>query len=353
MAQEPWQQYLSVATGPQEFLLSRARCAAALVRQRQHIARLVDALEPENVTCLGAGYLNDIPVERLFTPTRQTVLVDWLSGATVQGIRGQLLNTGPNDQPACLFCDHDAAAQYCDGFRAPVAVTARVCSAYMPADGPVTSCGSYAPGIKPLHLTADVTAGIASAFATRVAPLMAQCRSAAQAFERAGKIAERLRPDSEFIPLASASQQLITSSMVASQFDYEPYTYFATQLERRFGREQLLSQSDRLVPMMRDLRRILFRKQLEGHLREVYRLLDKTIGRFYFSVELFRAELPQMDHYYVVPDMGQALDMLDRWFMFEFESIPIDQTLVQEPMGDGTSIIQNYVLRPRPAAYDA
>ena len=94
------------------------------------------------------------------------------------------------------------------------------------------------------------------------------------------------------------------------------------------------------------LRAELFKYQMEGHVREMYRIVNKERGRVYFSAELFRS-LPEDDTFFLVHNMPNALDILSQYFSFDFQTIPVEHTLQNTAMGDGVSIVQSYLLTPK------
>ena len=62
----PWDEYVSAPSSQAILDSCRMTCGPALKKQRNIIERLLGELRPERAVFLGAGYLNDIPVERLF-----------------------------------------------------------------------------------------------------------------------------------------------------------------------------------------------------------------------------------------------------------------------------------------------
>ncbi len=134
--------------------------------------------------------------------------------------------------------------------------------------------------------------------------------------------------------------------MVASQFDAEPYTYFAMLLELKFGRDAILHKEDRLLHLMEELRTELFRVQMEGHAEEMHRLVRKDRGRAYFSVEIFRAA-PKGEQYFLVHEIPQALAILRRHFHFDLDAIPHDRMIRATQLGDATSFILSALLVPK------
>ncbi len=132
--------------------------------------------------------------------------------------------------------------------------------------------------------------------------------------------------------------------MVISQFEHEPYGYFSKLLAQQFG-PRLVKEEKKLTPWMERLRSELFRVQAEGHIKEMYRLVNKDHGKVYFSVELFHAR-PDSDEFFLVQEIPQAMNILRQYFAFDFKSLPYDHTLHKIVVNDRPSIVQSYVLAP-------
>ena len=67
----------------------KARSAASFIAQKERIGRLCRAVRPRSVVCMGAGYLNDIPLEDLIAINADVYFAEWidrwLTGSTVPG----------------------------------------------------------------------------------------------------------------------------------------------------------------------------------------------------------------------------------------------------------------------------
>jgi len=149
------------------------------------------------------------------------------------------------------------------------------------------------------------------------------------------------------LPIENDSMELVTSSMVLSQFDFEPYTYFARLMEDQFGHQALQQQEQQLRPLMEELRSRLFARQVEAHVKEIHRIVKKdNRPRVYLSTELFRS-YPDSDHYFVVQDMSMALDIIGKYFLFSFSEHSDGKILSRSELGDGSSINQCYRLVAR------
>lgn len=321
--------------------------AAAFDQQRQSIEELIQRLKPRTVGCLGSGFLNDIPIESLFHTAHEIYFIDWIANVSMQGVRHRILEETPLVR--CLFCACDQPRRFCEAFSGRAAETDMVCTSFCPAEGPSLQCENYVPGTEPRFIQADVTAGRGSRFGKRIHRVVAQSNTPKQAFQRAIRECSNTFNIRDAMPVKANTFDFVTSSLVVSQFDAEPYTFFARLLEEKFGREQILSKENILLSLMTELRSELFRLQMEGHAAEIYRMLNKENGKAYFSVEFFRS-LPTGDDFFMVHESPQVLTSLDRYFHFDFASISPDQSLQAYSMGAGNSVVQSFVLAPKTEA---
>lgn len=341
-----WDRYVRAVVSESQFGEAQRRCQAALAEQRKTIGELIRDLRPRRIGCLGSGYLIDIPIEDLCEHAEQSFLVDWVADISLEGVRRSIIQETSGGY-SCLFCHAAAPERFCAGYRGSPGDRESVCEAFRPAPEPSLSCGNYEPGSQPAFMTHDVTAGIATEFARRAAKLMPRSRTPEDAFKKAIVACRASAKTCDRIPIEDGSLDLVTSSMVASQFDAEPYTYFANILERRFGRDPLLAREGRLRSLMERLRSELFKIQMEGHARELHRLVAKQKGIVYFSVELFRS-LGEGESYFLVHEIPRAMEILGKFFFFDFARSAPEVTLRPARMGNSISIIQSYVLRPNP-----
>ena len=114
--------------------------------------------------------------------------------------------------------------------------------------------------------------------------------------------------------------ELVTSSMILSQFNVEPYTFFANPLENKFGRAELLKIESKLRPLLEQLRTRLFTRQVESHVRGIYRILKiNRRSRAYLSAELFRS-FSGGRRFSIVQDMPYAMEIIGKYFLYEFEN---------------------------------
>lgn len=339
-----WDRYLSAPVGPSTCSECQRAFSAAFGRQREIIRQLMRDLRPGRVGCLGSGYLTDIPLAMIVEEGMEGYLVDWIEGISVEGVRGIVISEHEG-KSACLFCSLPSPPTFCKAFREPIREPHLLCDAYAPLSKDNAACEHYSPGDQPNFVRHDITCGRASRFAERMWNIVLTATSPQQAFHKATVVCRQCEMFNDVIPVESGSLDLVTSSMVVSQFDHEPYAYFSRLLETRFGHEAVTERAKRLRPLMDGLRRELFRVQMEGHAAEMYRLVNKEHGKVFFSVELFRS-VEKSEDFFLVHEIPQALDILGRRFHFDFQSLPVDQCLRNASVGGGTSIMLSAVLTP-------
>lgn len=347
MVVKKWSDYLRAPLTPEQFFRSRGTYQRPMRYHRDLMERLARQYHPARIACLGAGFLNDLPIEAFIQEAETLYLVDWIPGISREGFAGSIIDS-KDDNLRCLLCDErNPPRSYCEAFRPPLRFPDRVCASFEPVSGMEHLCGHYAPGGQPKFLETDITLGRASGFASRSETLVARGKTLRQVFQRAlaeGKRCARIKEEME---IPADSIDLVTASMVVSQFDHEPYGFFARLLAEKFGQEKVLQNEEQLRPMVEQLRSLLFRIQVEGLVREMYRIVNKTQGRVFFSVEFFRS-LNGEDRYFLVHEIPRAMETIAEYFQFEFQSIPAEETVTTFSQNEGTSIVQSFVLRPIP-----
>ena len=342
-----WDSYLDAPLLEDKLLQSN--CDSAFDSQREHIDTLLRRFKPRRVACLGSGYLNDLPIESLFQIADETYFVDWLPDVSFLGLSRRIIQRVDGDT-RCICCGCTRPERFCRSFAGSMCDSVTVCTAFSCPEDSKTQCVNYEPGDDPRFVRADVTSGRASRFGQRVFDAVRKSDTPKQAFKRAIRECRRCSDIHDPIPIRSDSFDLVTSSLVASQFDAEPYGYFSRLIERKFGRDAVEAKEGVLVPLMEELRTELFRVQIEGHCAEIFRLLNKEDGRAYLSVELFRS-LSACDDFFLTHGSPRLLESLERHFLFDFVSIPAEKAVRGHAMGEGTSIVQSFVLRPKSGRY--
>jgi hypothetical protein len=338
-----WDSYVRAALGADLLDECASAYEPAFEHHRTLLRRLLRDLTPRRVAVLGAGYLNDLPFAEMLEGSRELYLVDWIPGISAEGVRSRIVQR-EGDAFRCLACsERHGGSALCGGFREPVADG--VCSNFDTTPTRRLRCASYMPGRQPRFVIEDVTRGRARAFARRLDAIVAASTTPTAAFRSAIREAARIARVNFDLPIESRSIDLVVSSMVISQFDNEPWRYFSLNLEERFGRDRLRAEERQLHPLAEQLRTVLFQMQIDGHAREISRLLT-TDGRAFVSLELFRS-LPDSEHAFFAVDFVPAvIDVLSQRFAFEFEHLHVEDVLHEIAMGDARSVVQSYVLAP-------
>lgn len=345
-----WSQYLNAPLDPRTMENRRTQCAAAFRDQQDNLIKCYRTFTPKTIACMGAGCLTDIPVDVFLRGDSRVTLIDWIPQITEIGFQRDLVRR-EGKKYACLVCEVETCPeQICQGFAKSQSRLGGVCDNFSLSDDPNCLCAGYQAGPSPRFVTAEVTQGRAGQFAQRMTAAAPTCDTAAQCFQKAIEICQDCADIHEELPLQTGSIDLVTSSMVVSQFEYEPYGFFSKLLARRYGADSLLHDTA-LIPLMETLRTKLFELLMDAHLSELYRVVNKDHGKVYFSVELFSSQSqPQEDQYFLVQGMPQVLEKLRTLFLFDFSVIPLQRAYRRTKVGDQTSIIQSYVLTPIPAS---
>lgn len=342
-----WQEYLKVPDADRQYAECHRRCRASFQKQRENIERLLEAISPRVVACLGAGVLNDIPYQPLIRSGADIHLVDWLEDAPQAGVGLSIIETDQAGQPACLYCDPavTAAEKYCSVFQPKPEPTARVCDHFTPCPGDPTTCAAFAVGELPVIHCADVTGGYASEFGGRIVDELQPVRTWKDAFSKATGLADRLATHRLPLPIDDGSVDLVTSSMVVSQFVHEPYDYFSRRTAELLG-PPATDEEPRLRPAMHRLRSSLLSGQMRGHCEEIQRILAPG-GLCYLSFEMFDAE-PGMKQWQLIEGMAKVLEAIGRYFYFNFDIIPEQESITRFQTPGGSSLVLSVVLESKP-----
>lgn len=347
-----WEDYLR----PADLAVAahKAKSAATFAAQKENIRKLSRILKPRSVVCMGAGYLNDIPLDELIAADADIYFAEWIDGITERSFRHDLVRRIAG-QLICFACKCSGdPRKYCKNYRghgsgvalARADEAGNYCSNFLRADeGAVPLCRNFTAGDFPRYLRADVTRGIAEHFARQVPAMIRRARKPQQAFRYAIHASVHPRGDAP-LPLADRSADFITSSLVASQFDFEPYNYFLRNLYLYFGREAVERNRKVLERMVETLRDDLFLTQVSGHCEEMLRLL-KPDGRIYFSIESLHADHPG-GPYFQSEMFCKAMEAVGRHFHFDLQTLPEMVAPARTPMVEGgESVIQSYLLVPK------
>ena len=158
---------------------------------------------------------------------------------------------------------------------------------------------------------------------------------------RAADLARRVRRHRSSLSIADASVDLVTSSMLVSQFEHEPYGYFSEQTARRLGRPDA-DQARRLRPAMERLRSTLFAAQVERHCDEIRRILAPG-GLCFMSIEMFHRD-PDHQHWFAVREMPAVIAQLSEHFCFNFDVIGEADCLTRFQTDRSPSLVFSFVL---------
>ena len=346
MANLDWDNYIRGAINAETLERCKRLEGPTMADQRELMSQVFQHHKPRRIACLGAGSLNDIPIGEFLMGGSEVFLVDWIPEISLEGFRGGLIEREEGNIK-CMICDERCdPRKYCAGYREPVRVAGTVCAAFELSKEHYPRCAAYAPGEEPRFLTSDITLGRASSFARRAMKFIPSSRTMEQCFRKGMNEVRKCDDIEEEIAIPGDTVDLVTSSMVVSQFDHEPYDFFSKLIMERFGLQQVVDREERVMHMIERLRGELFQTLVEGHVQEMYRILNKQHGKVYLSVELFRSLPQQEDSYFLVHGIAQALDVLNRYFHFEFSPIPPEQSLRKRAARTGYSIIQCLVMSP-------
>lgn len=341
-----WETYLRAPVSSGTYAQDQGACSPAFEEHREHLKRFLLEREPRRIGCLGSGLLTDLPVLEFLGADREIFLVDWIPSVSPDGFSNSLIRR-EGKKISCVVCEStDDPEKFCKNFIPHHKKHLSVCAKFRLVNDPKPYCGNYIPGEEPRFITADVTQGRSSWFGARVSEAVLSSKSPEDAFRAALDLAARCAGVRKDLPIEDGTLDLVTSSMVVSQFDHEPYSYFAKLLQSHFGAEPLLRKEKTLLPLMNRLRGELFQAQIEGHVRELHRLVEKSQGKVYFSVELFRS-IPDSGDFFLVQEIPKAMDALGRYFTFDFELIPPGKMLQRGDTGGGVSLVQSFFLSPK------
>ena len=342
----PWNDYLSVPDPEAAFDECHRCCRGAYPRQREIIARIAEATRPRTVACLGAGLLNDIPYCRLVRAGATVHLVDWLPGIAQAGVARSIIERGENGDPACVYCalGDDRARAHCRRFTPNASPAGGVCDQFRPAPEPPLTCLSFEKGEHPLCHAEDATGGYAIAFADAVLDRLDGARTWKKAFAGAATAVKVARRRHTPLAIADASIDLVTSSMLISQFEHEPYRYFSHQAAKRLG-PPAPGESRRLAPAMDALRTALLGDQIERHCDEIERILAPG-GRCFMSFEAFQYS-PAGGRWFLVAEMHAALARLARRFDFDFDLIGEADMVLRSHTAEHPALVYAFVLAPK------
>lgn len=324
--------------------------ADMLAGQKENIRKLYHNLQPKVVVCMGAGYLNDIPVDDFVAGDTDIYFAEWMRGISEEAFKYDLVKQLFQQTYACIVCKCSGdPLKYCKSYMKWSQTILKLkeinnnyCANFETAEDAIPLCTNYTPGEFPQFLSVDVTKGKANDFAGRVPKILSRSKKPRHAFRYAIQKSKNLI-GKEPLPLEDHSVDFITSSMLISQFDFEPYTYFIRNLNQNFSHKNIDEDIEALGKMEESLRNNLFLSQLEGHFKEIVRLL-KPDGKAYLSMETLHREQPAAP-WFQVETIPKTMELLGKYFYFDMEALPEVRIADRVTMAEkGESILQAYVL---------
>ncbi len=294
------------------------------------------------MACLGAGLLNDIPYRDMVHSGTAIHLVDWLPGGMETGIRLSIVNE--DEGPDCTYChlsDEDAQT-YCRRFDRSKDPEKRVCNSFKPGEGEFPTCTAFERGDLPVVHEADVTAGYARAFAEGVPEIVARSSNWKQALRGAWARTREIGIHSEPLEIPENSVDLVTSVLVMSQFEHEPYSYFSRQAAARLG-PPTAREEKRLQVDLERLRSSLLEEQIDRHCREIARILAPG-GYCIMAFELFHFD-STLDRWFLVEEMYRGLKIVERHLEFTGDLLADSDTVCRFEQDDAASLVYYFALK--------
>lgn len=338
-----WDEYRRLPDAADGFLACHKAGRSGYARQRDILKRVLDKLKPRRVACLGAGLLNDIPYRDLVHSGATIHLVDWLPGGMDTGIRLSIVEE--DEGPDCTYChlsDEDARA-YCRRFRRFRDRDKRVCQSFEPGAGEFPTCEAFQRGDLPVLHDADVTAGYAQAFAQQVPEIVARAGNWKQALRGAWARTRQIGKRSQPLDIPEQSVDLVTSVLVMSQFEHEPYAYFSRQATNRLG-PPTAREEKRLQADLERLRSNLLEEQIDRHCREIARILAPG-GYCIMAFELFHLDSTH-DRWFLVEEMYRGLKIVERHLDFSGDLLPESDAVCRFEQEDSASLVYYFALKP-------
>lgn len=310
----------------------------AFASQKKTLSCLIEETKPKTVACMGAGALSDIPYRDLVLSCDEIYLVDWMPDIVAAAIPLAIVERSAG-RYRCVYCElpTQTARQFCAEI---CGVRAGVCEAFEESSPP-GGCESFRRGRLPVIYEEDVTGGFADAFSTRLADDLRNCDSWSGAIRFASGLVQRGKELGPKTSVPDRSIDLVTSSMVVSQFQHEPWDFFVRLAQQLFGHPSAQIEREYGATLDR-LHDQLIEIQVQRHLDEVVRIL-KPGGRCFFSFELF-TRVRGKHGWRLLQHMNAVVGALGKRFEFEFDRVGLPHLLTPFPMETGGSLVQSYVL---------
>ena len=338
-----WDEYRHLPDAADRFTACHKAGQSGYARQRDILRRVLDEVKPHRMACLGAGLLNDIPYRDMVHSGTAIHLVDWLPGGIDTGIRLSIVEQ--EEGPDCTYChlsDEDAQA-YCRRFERSRDREKRVCRSFEPGAGEFPTCEAFERGDLPVVHNADVTAGYGQAFAQQVPEIIARASNWKQALRGAWARTRQIGTKSEPLDISENSVDLVTSVLVMSQFEHEPYSYFSRQAAERLG-PPTAREEKRLQADLERLRSSLLEEQIDRHCREIARILAPG-GYCIMAFELFHFN-STVDRWFLVEEMYRGLKIVERHLDFSGDLLADSDTVCRFEQDGAASLVYYFALKP-------
>ncbi|MGY9006306.1 MAG: hypothetical protein ACKVJQ_09475 [Alphaproteobacteria bacterium] len=339
-----WRHYREPDTSMSLTLAEDTGRRQAFKTLRDTIADIVHHLEPKTITCLGAGVLNDIPYRDMLQNGTEITLVDWFPNRVEHGIKHSLIQNNENGKPNCAYCalDPKVAKAYCHNFTNTENNPTDVCTRYLGDASGKAVCTTFKQGTEPTILDGDVTQGFATAFAAQITEKIKTFKGWRQAIKGATHLAHQIKDKKSTLEIPDSSMDFVTSSMLVSQFEHEPYDLFSNRSHIQLG-EPTPRDERRLAAPMEKLRSDLFATQFERHCDEISRIL-RPEGHCFMAFELFHRNID--NEWFLVPEILDTLANITGTLAFDFDLLPPDQGMIRLNPINRPSMIMCMILKP-------
>lgn len=346
-----WDDYVAVPDATSAFRTCRQAHAPTFAKLRETIQHVARETAPKTVACLGAGLLNDIPYRHFVEESETIHLVDWIPGIVDQGLLMSSVEQDDKGQSRCIYCalSDERAKKYCRGFAGSRRASGGVCPNFRPADEGIDACEAYERGEQPIVETGDVTAGFATAFGRAANAELDSVRTWRQALRRGTTLSNKLKRHRTALSIADSSVDLVTSSMVMSQFAHEPYDYYSKQAVARLG-TPTPREERALKSAANSLRSVLAREQVTRHRDEIERILAPD-GVCFLAFELYHYD-DGIAQWFLVQEMLEALSAFAATLTFRFDLLPQGAVMREFETPMGKSLVHCVVLQRRGRAQD-
>lgn len=337
-----WSDYLTVES--ETFQQCQGEYSASFKWCRQTIAELFEERQPKTVACLGAGLLNDIPFDMFLSSDTSIYLVDWMQNSIDAGLAMSIIDHDRTGNPACLFCNPAIGCpqDYCVNFSKKDLSNQTVCDHFIASDSQPVKCNSYERGDLPHVRYEDVTGGYATAVSESGFRDLVSVKTWKHAFNKAIKISRRTNIVSTPLSIPDGEIEFVTSAMVVSQFEHEPYTFLSRCALDALGPPKP-EEEEQLQSQLEDLRNRLFINQVERHCEEIARILSDD-GICFMSFELFH-KAENYGNWRLVSDVGQVLEVVGKYFQFDFDKFPSEKIVSEFCINGKPSLVCSLVLK--------